>query len=248
MAGISCIICTYNEAGRIGAILDAVVGNPAIAEIIVVDDGSSDGTPAVRAAYPSLKVIAYAPNRGKTYAMSRGIEAAGQDHLMFLDADLAGINAWAIERLAAPVRDGRAEAAMSLRGNSLDIYRWLGVDFVTGERVIPASLVRDKVEIMAGLPRWGAEVFLNDLAIAAGLRIAVVRWPSVDNVRKYAKFGLLNGLMSEIGMVTDALKVISPIGVVRQHLGLLRLIRRPAGASFWQKAIAAAGRRLQAWP
>jgi glycosyltransferase involved in cell wall biosynthesis len=248
LVGISCIICTYNEAGRIGAILDAVVNNPAISEVIVVDDGSSDGTPAVLRAYPSLKVIAYAPNRGKTHAMSRGIAAASQDHLMFLDADLAGITSWSIERLAAPVREGRADATMSLRGNSLGIYKWLGIDFVTGERVIPASLVKDKVEVMANLPRWGAEVFLNDLAVAAGLSIAVVRWPSVDNVRKYAKFGLLQGLISEIGMVADALKVISPLGIVRQHLGLLGLMQQPAGALPWRKALAKATRRLQAWP
>lgn len=41
---ISCIIPAYNEAPRIGAVLDAVLGHPLIDEVIVIDDGSTDGT------------------------------------------------------------------------------------------------------------------------------------------------------------------------------------------------------------
>src|SRR5690606_18999405 len=73
------------------------------------------------------------------------------------------------------------------------------------------------------LPRWGAEVFINGLMIEAGLRIAVIEWPGVRNVRKYAKFGALRGLGAEIGMIGDAVRTLTPYGVVRQHLDLLRL-------------------------
>jgi cellulose synthase/poly-beta-1,6-N-acetylglucosamine synthase-like glycosyltransferase len=44
---LSCIIPAYNEAARIGAVLDAVLGHPWIDEVIVVDDGSTDQTARV---------------------------------------------------------------------------------------------------------------------------------------------------------------------------------------------------------
>ena len=43
-ARISCVVCAYNEADRIRRILDAVHDHPALAEVIVVNDGSTDDT------------------------------------------------------------------------------------------------------------------------------------------------------------------------------------------------------------
>ncbi len=67
---ISCVVCAYNEEDRIRNILEAVHRHPALAEVIVVNDGSTDATLSLLANYPSIKVISYAPNRGKTYALS----------------------------------------------------------------------------------------------------------------------------------------------------------------------------------
>lgn len=229
MANISCIVCAYNEGERLRDILSAVDGHPALKEIIVVDDGSTDGTEALLQAYPSIQVISYGRNRGKTYAMSQGVAAATGELLMFLDADLAGLGRQEIDRLAAPVQTDRAKVSISLRRNSLTLYRLIGLDFVSGERVIPAWLLRDSVEIMENLPRWGGEAFINQRIIDAGLRIEVVDWPRVSNIRKYRKAGLVHGLLAECRMVGDALRVLSPLGLVRQNIELLRLVVRPRG-------------------
>ena len=228
LRGISCVVCAYNEEHRIRNILDAVDGHPALAEVIVVNDGSTDQTEALLATYPNIKVISYSPNRGKTYALSRGIAAAAHGHLMLLDADLAGVTAADIDALAAPVIGGEADVSISLRSNSLAVYRAAGLDFVSGERVIPASLLADAVEAMQRLPRWGGEAFMNELIIQRKLRLAVVYWPKVVNVRKYAKLGRWRGMLSELSMMRDAVNVLSLGGVVRQNVALLRLITRPA--------------------
>lgn len=229
---ISCVVCAYNEEDRIRNILDAVNAHPALSEVIVVNDGSTDKTEALLASYPDIRVISYSPNRGKTYALSRGIAAARYDYLMLLDADLAGVTAADIEALAAPVVSGEADVSISLRQNSLGIYRRMGLDFVSGERVIPTRLLADAIEAMQALPRWGGEAFMNELIIKAGYGVAVVNWPAVFNVRKYSKLGRWRGFLSEIAMMRDALSVLSPWGVVRQNFGLLRLIKsHPARAS-----------------
>jgi glycosyltransferase involved in cell wall biosynthesis len=119
---ISCIVCTYNEAGRIRQILDAVRRHRALAEVIVVNDGSTDGTEAVLQECRDILVVSYAPNRGKAYALSRGIDVATGDYVMTLDADLAGVTAADIQALADPVLRGEADVSISLRRNSLWPY------------------------------------------------------------------------------------------------------------------------------
>jgi len=123
LRGISCIVCAYNEADRIRNILDVIVGHPTLGEVIVVNDGSTDDTEALIRSYPTIRVLSHTPNRGKTYALSRGIAAARYDHLMLLDADLSGITPADIDAQITPermaTRHASVEAAMSRLGDYL---------------------------------------------------------------------------------------------------------------------------------
>lgn len=87
--GLSAIIPAYNEAGRIGrAILDTkcVLGDEA--EIIVVDDGSSDET-AQEALEAGARVVRHDRNRGKGAAVKTGALASKSEWILVLDADLS---------------------------------------------------------------------------------------------------------------------------------------------------------------
>jgi hypothetical protein len=144
---------------------------------------------------------------------------------MLLDADLSGVTPADIQALADPVISGRAQVSISLRSNSLALYRALGLDFVSGERVIPAWLMKAAVAEMQQLPRWGGEVFMNNLVIQHRLSIAVVDWPRVFNIRKYKKVGRWRGMFAELSMIGDAASVLTPLGLVSQNLALLKLVR-----------------------
>jgi hypothetical protein len=141
---------------------------------------------------------------------------------------LAGVSAADVQALAEPVIGGRARVSISLRRNSLPPYRWIGLDFVSGERVIPAKLLDQAVKEMEQLPRWGCEAYINDLIIEEGLSVAVVDWPTVFNTPKTSKRGPWHGVIGELEMVRDAVGFLSPMGVVRQNLALLMLVRRDA--------------------
>lgn len=82
------VMPTYNNANTLGTVLEGVLrqGLP----VVVVNDGATDTTPEVLRRYPNVKVLAYSPNRGKGYALNRGMEWAadqGYTHAVSIDSD-----------------------------------------------------------------------------------------------------------------------------------------------------------------
>jgi len=93
----SIVIPAYNEAARIPATLREVVEcirkNGWFAEVIVVDDGSSDATAEVvrsfAATAPEVRLMQNPGNRGKGYSVRSGLLQAHGEVVMFTDADLS---------------------------------------------------------------------------------------------------------------------------------------------------------------
>ncbi|HEY3375448.1 MAG TPA: dolichyl-phosphate beta-glucosyltransferase [Candidatus Aquicultor sp.] len=96
-AYISIIIPAYNEEARLERTLRHVhayfASRPQRFEIIVVDDGSADGTPflAKRLAKDlgNIDLVTYSPNHGKGYAVKRGVLASHGQFVLISDADLS---------------------------------------------------------------------------------------------------------------------------------------------------------------
>ena len=92
---LTVILPCYNEAERLPGTLQALLAHlsaaPGEVQVLVVDDGSTDGTVAVAEAVAAVdgrvKVLSYRPNRGKGFAVRTGMLAAQGELVVFTDAD-----------------------------------------------------------------------------------------------------------------------------------------------------------------
>jgi glycosyltransferase involved in cell wall biosynthesis len=93
----SCIVPAFNGERYLREALDSILGQSYRSlEVVVVDDGSTDGTAALVASYGDAVRYLFQPNAGTAAARNRGIEAAHGELLAFLDQD----DLWHPEKLA----------------------------------------------------------------------------------------------------------------------------------------------------
>jgi glycosyltransferase involved in cell wall biosynthesis len=116
---ISIIVPVYNEAGTIRAVLDRLLAIelPAPREIIVIDDGSSDGTRGVLESLSlgdCITIHHVHPNRGKGHAVRLGISRSRGGVVAIQDADLE-LDPAQLAELVRPILQGEADVVYGSR-------------------------------------------------------------------------------------------------------------------------------------
>jgi glycosyltransferase involved in cell wall biosynthesis len=196
--------------------------HPLLDELIVVNDGSKDNTLKVIKKFSGAKIITYKKNAGKSHAIMLGLKAARNKTVMLIDSDLVGLTRNNIDKLIEPVITGKADISMTLRKNS-GVYRLFGLDFISGERVFEKSLIGD-LNQLDKIFGYGLESFMNKKIIEQKKRIAVVRWENVEITKKSSKVGFFRGVIGELKMTAQIIKLTGWIGIVRIFVGMKRLV------------------------
>jgi len=169
----SLIIPVYNEEGNLTPLHERVTAAmaelPGRYELILVDDGSRDGSAeelaAIAARDQRVKVVQFRRNFGQTAAMSAGIDHSRGDVLIFLDADLQNDPA-DIPRLIAKLNEGY-DVVSGWRKDRQDA-------FIT--RTFPSRLAN-------GLISWGTGVYLHDY----GCSLKAYRREVLEQVHLYGE-------------------------------------------------------------
>jgi glycosyltransferase involved in cell wall biosynthesis len=137
---LSILMPVYNEEARLdNALKQALeVDYPCEIELVVVDDGSRDGTPEIlgRMDDPRLRPIAHERNQGKGAAIKTAVANATGEFMVILDADLE-YDPQDIPRLLVPVLEGRAEVVYGNRtfGSHSSFSFW----YVMGNKAVTTA-------------------------------------------------------------------------------------------------------------
>lgn len=123
LRSLSIIVPAFNEELRLPATLDTLqqylqTRSFAFVEVVVVNDGSRDGTASIvrqyAAADPRIRLLENPGNRGKGYAVRHGMKEAQGEWVLFTDADLsAPIDE--LDKLAAAIAKDNADGAIGSR-------------------------------------------------------------------------------------------------------------------------------------
>jgi len=138
---LSIIIPVYNEARTVDQILARVdeVNVGMDKELVVVDDGSTDGTrdvlPTLQTKYPAMHVILHEKNRGKGAALRTGLTQATGDILLIQDADLE-YDPRDYHILLQPIIEDRADVVYGSRFAGGGAHRVLYFWHMIGNRII----------------------------------------------------------------------------------------------------------------
>ena len=137
---LSVVMPCYNEAATIEEIAARVLASPYTAELIIVDDGSTDGTLALALELPDprVKVLAQESNQGKGAALRRGFAEATASYVIVQDADLE-YDPEDFGRMLGPLIDGRADVVYGNRFDGSRPHRVLYFWHAVGNRILTTA-------------------------------------------------------------------------------------------------------------
>jgi glycosyltransferase involved in cell wall biosynthesis len=161
LAVISVVIPAYNEQERLPATLETILahlrkGDWSGFEILVVDDGSTDGTRAVveryQRSYPEIHLLANPGNRGKGFSVRHGMLRAEGNWALFTDADLSA-PIEELDKLLAAVKERQADIAIGSRALDRSL---IGVH-QSFFREQAGRVFNLMMRILVGLPFWDTQ-------------------------------------------------------------------------------------------
>jgi len=238
---LSIVIPAYNEERRIVPTLNAIAAYLARtatkAEILVVDDGSADGTAArvreLAAAIPGLRLLSNGRNRGKGFSIRHGFSESHAPLVLLTDADLS-TPIEEIEKLTPALRDGKAGVAVGSRALAPELVevrqgrlrQTMGKCFNLVVRTLTGLSIRDTqcgfklidrrrltpVFALARIDHFSYDVEILYLAQRRGIRIAEI--PVIWRNSPNSRVGILG---DPLRMFIDVVRI-----VVRDRAGRYR--------------------------
>ena len=138
-ANLAVIVPAFNEAPTLGRVLHRVLLQPCVQQLVVVDDGSADGTFEVAERFLSdrrVSVHRHAVNRGKGAAIRTAVESVTAPLVIIQDADLE-YDPLEYQIMISPLLQGRADVVYGVRGFAgQSAYSYW---FVLGNRVLTTA-------------------------------------------------------------------------------------------------------------
>lgn len=210
---LAAIIPAYNEEPTVAGVVGALRASPYVREVIVVCDGSSDGTAAL-ARGAGATVFELPKNQGKGAAMLHGLTHTDASVVAFFDADLIGLTPDHVERLVLPVLSGSRVMNVGIRDRGPLVTRLTEhLPLIGGERVMLRRVVEGvPPEYLQG---FMIESALNYYCRSRKLPYGTVFLPGLGIRRKYEKVGWKRGVVEYVKMAWQIAAAMTAVRVGR---------------------------------
>jgi glycosyltransferase involved in cell wall biosynthesis len=189
-ARLSVVIPVYNEEATLGEVVGKVLALPNLLEVVVVDDGSTDGTAEVAGALarsnPRVRLERLKVNSGKTAALRAGFALTRGDVVIVQDADLE-YDPTDIPVVIQPILEGHADVVYGSRflvrraARVLYFYHYLANKLLTFLSNVLTNL--NMTDIETGYKAFRGEIIRNMLIRSSGFGF------EVEVTAKVAKLG-----------------------------------------------------------
>tara|TARA_B100000029_G_scaffold103137_1_gene93629 strand:+ start:2862 stop:3503 length:642 start_codon:yes stop_codon:yes gene_type:complete len=203
---VSVIVPAHNEAPRISKVLKVLAASENVNQIIVVDDGSRDGTAAASRRISGVLVLSLPENLGKTSAIHMGLACVKHECVLFVDADLVGLKANHIDSIIKPVISRNCDMSVGIfKGGKV------GTDFaqkiapgLSGQRAVLLDKIVDfPFDEVAG---YGFETALNNFSESNKWKVHKADLFGVGQVTKEKKHGYIVGIIKRLKMYWEVVE------------------------------------------
>ncbi len=199
------IIPAFNEEKNIGDVLSILTEVEIINKVVVVSDGSTDGTVDVGREY-GVTVIKLEENMGKGAAMKAGLDSVHADIILFLDADLIGLKKEHVYSLLLPVIREEAEMTIGIfeKGRIATDLAQKVAPYLSGQRAVKRTVLENISNM--DISRFGVEIALTKMIEEKGIKTEEVLLRDMSHVTKEEKMGIIKGIAARIVMYWEIVK------------------------------------------
>jgi glycosyltransferase involved in cell wall biosynthesis len=196
---VAAIVPAYNEEATLTEVLSVLKATPTIDEILVVSDGSTDGTVDI-ARSMGLRTIHLRQNQGKGRAMAIGVAHTDAEILLVVDGDILNLTGDLLARLIEPVLSGQSDMNVGIRhrGRPINAIQEHTGPLLSGIR----CLRREVFEAVPESHREGfaIETGLNWACRRLGGHITTTVMYNLKHLVKEKKRGLVKGFRARFQM------------------------------------------------
>ena len=202
---VTALIPAYNEEKTIKTIIQLLKNHNEVDELLVVDDGSSDGT-ALIAKKAGVRVISFEKNQGKGAALQCGIDDINSDIILMLDGDLIGLKEKHVSTLLDPIFRDECDMTVGVfnAGRGLTDLAQFFAPNLSGQRAVKTNIIKNIGSLKNS--GYGVEIVINKYVKKIG-RLKYVELPDLTHVMKEEKRGFAKGVVDRARMYWDILKV-----------------------------------------
>ncbi len=204
---IAAIVPAFNEEKTIANVIKPLVDSKLFSDIIVISDGSTDGTKAAALAAGATIVHELPKRGGKSHALEHGITHTDAPLVAFFDADLVGFTAEHARVIVEPVLRGERAMNVGWRDrNAFSNFTQRFLPLIGGERAM-------KREVFENIPEKYIHGFMIEVAVnyycrANRLPYGAVLLKGLTIVTKFGKFPFSTALKEYAIMYAQVFKAM----------------------------------------